>query len=109
MLHQKDLISGSMGEVRKKLLVPGLLALERRFLLRLRMCLKGANRTEDIKHQRNANDFNEFIIEISKNKILKIEPGIIYGPITVPGNPILISKVDLFIGKVFRNIRGAEK
>jgi len=67
------------------------------------------DRTEDIKHQRNANDFNEFMIEISKNKILKIEPGIIYGPITVPGNPILISKVDLFIGKVFRNIRGAEK
>jgi hypothetical protein len=29
----------------------------------------------------------------------------IYGPITVPGSPILKAKVDLFIGKVSRNIR----
>lgn len=64
------------------------------------------DKTEDKKHKRNAEDLNEFAREISHNEILKIDPGIIYGPINVPGHPILKSKIDLYIGKVSRNIRG---
>lgn len=63
------------------------------------------DRTEDRKHKINAEDLNEFAREISHNEISMIEPGIIYGPIHVPGHPILKSKIDLYIGKVFRNIR----
>lgn len=66
------------------------------------------DKTEDKKHRRNAEDLNEFAREISRNEILKIDPGMIYGPINVRGHPILRSKVDLFIGKVSRNIRGTD-
>lgn len=66
------------------------------------------DKTDDKKHQRNAEDLNVFAREISSNGILQIDPGIIYGSIIVPGHPILRSNVSLFIGKVIRNIRCAE-
>jgi hypothetical protein len=63
------------------------------------------DKADNMKHRKNADDLDSFVHAISHGEIQKIEPGMIYGPITVPGSPILKAKVDLFIGKVSRNIR----
>lgn len=63
------------------------------------------DKTDDIKHRKNADDLDFFIQTISHGETQRVDSGMIYGPITVPGSPILRSKVDLFVGKVTRNIR----
>ncbi|MBW2596509.1 MAG: hypothetical protein JRC93_11165 [Deltaproteobacteria bacterium] len=63
------------------------------------------DKTNDIKHRRNGADLNTFVLHISDERISKVEFGLIYGPFRVFGLPIIKNKIDLFVGKVSRNIR----
>lgn len=65
------------------------------------------DKTDDRKHERNAKDLSGFVGRLSRGKVNTVESGKIYGPFSVPGLPILENKVDLFIGKVTRNLRKA--
>ena len=60
------------------------------------------DKTDDKKQRRNAEDLDAFVYRLSNGDISKTEPGMIYGPFTVAGNPILSNKTNLFIGKVTR-------
>ena len=66
------------------------------------------DKTDDIKHRRNGADLNTFVLHISHGKTSKVESGLIYGPFRVPGSPILKNDIDLFVGKVSRNIRSTD-
>jgi hypothetical protein len=61
--------------------------------------------TADEYHERNTRDLNTFVKRLSHGTVSKIAVGEIAGPFVVPGSPLFGSKVQLFIGKVTRNIR----
>ncbi|MDO8750022.1 MAG: hypothetical protein Q7K03_02610 [Dehalococcoidia bacterium] len=63
------------------------------------------DKTDDVKHKCNADDLNDFVFQLSRGDISKVKSGVIYGPFTVRGTSILTRQVNLFIGKVSRNIR----
>ncbi len=63
------------------------------------------DKTEDKKHGRNADDLNTFVSRLSCGEFSKLEPGILYGPLRTLRHLKPDKKVDLFIGKVIRNIR----
>lgn len=62
-------------------------------------------RTDDIKHARNAADLDVFVRRLSHQVVMRVESDHLYGPFRVPGNEAIPSHVDLYIGKVVRNIR----
>jgi len=61
--------------------------------------------TSDDKHFSNAADLNSFVNCLSNGSVIAIRDGGIYGPFFVPGTPLLLAKVELFIGKVKRVLR----
>jgi hypothetical protein len=61
--------------------------------------------TKDAKHATNAADLDAFLARLTRGAILKSSPGHLYGPIRVPGSPLLNVVPDLYIGKVRRDIR----
>jgi len=67
------------------------------------------DKTNDAKHRKNKADLNTFVLHISHGKTSKVESGRIYGPFRVPGSPILKNEIDLFVGKVSRNIRSTDR
>jgi len=68
-----------------------------------------SDETTDKKHGRNEIDLNSFVRHISDGRVSKVEPGSIYGPFNVAGLPILSTQIDLYIGKVTRNIRTVDR
>jgi hypothetical protein len=48
---------------------------------------------------------DKFVERISEGLVTSVQTGRIYGPFVVPGVPLLATKVELFIGKVSRNLR----
>lgn len=62
-------------------------------------------KTIDEKHERNAADLNLFVKALSGGGVTNVTSGKLSGPFHVPGFPIIKTRVDLFIGKVSRNLR----
>ena len=63
------------------------------------------DKTSDDKHARNAEDLNTFVKRLSHGSVTAVRRGGIEGPFAVPGAPLLSTKVDLFLGKVYRSLR----
>lgn len=63
------------------------------------------DKTSDEKHDVNARDLNSFVARLSHGAVTSVQPGYLYGPFTVPGAPLLSTKVNLFIGKAIRVLR----
>lgn len=63
------------------------------------------DKTSDEKHNENARDLNHFVARLSHGAVTSVQPECLYGPFTVPGTPLLSTKVSLFIGKAIRNLR----
>ncbi|MEQ1628600.1 MAG: hypothetical protein ABL965_14475 [Nitrospira sp.] len=63
------------------------------------------DKTSDEKHDANAGDLNCFVARLSHGAVTSVQPEYLYGPFTVPGAPLLSTKVNLFVGKATRNLR----
>ncbi len=63
------------------------------------------NATTDKKHAKNETDLENFMEQLSNGTVNKVSRGQLYGPFFVHGEPLLKSKVALYIGKVSRNLR----
>ena len=63
------------------------------------------DKTSDEKHDVNARDLNSFVARLSHGAVTSVQPEYLYGPFTVPGAPLLSTKVNLFVGKATRNLR----
>jgi hypothetical protein len=63
------------------------------------------DKTSDEKHDQNARDLNHFVARLSHGAVTSVQPEYLYGPFTVPGVPLLSTKVNLFVGKATRNLR----
>ncbi len=61
--------------------------------------------TADEKHIRNEADLENFVNRLSAGVVTNVPPGQLCGPFFVPGEPLLRSKVALYVGKVTRNLR----
>lgn len=61
--------------------------------------------TDDAKHGINQADLDIFIKRVSHGTVTTVPSGTICGPFKVPGKPLLRENVELFVGKVSRNIR----
>jgi hypothetical protein len=66
------------------------------------------DKTSDHKHARNAADLNTFVKRLSHGSVTAVHRGGIEGPFAVPGAPLFSSKVDLFLGKVYRSLRTSD-
>jgi hypothetical protein len=63
------------------------------------------NETVGRKHDANAKDLDQFVSRLSHGEVKSVEVGHLYGPFTVPGEPLLSTKARLFIGKARRDLR----
>ena len=63
------------------------------------------DQTRDQKHASNAADLDLFMNRITEGRIRHVEAEKLYGPISIPGAPLNVAEVDLYIGKVCRTIR----
>ena len=63
------------------------------------------DKTKDENHCRNAADLNMFLKRLSHCEAPIIADGDILGPFNVPGAPLIGNGVQLFVGKVSRNLR----
>lgn len=61
--------------------------------------------TSDSKHAINAADFSNFVRRLSRDSVHTVESGLLYGPFTVPGVPIISTGVQIYIGKASRCLR----
>jgi hypothetical protein len=66
-------------------------------------------RTDDIKHQKNSTDLNDFLRTLTGDQSARLDPGQLVGPFRVPGNDDIPKEVVLFIGKAVRNTRLARR
>jgi len=58
--------------------------------------------TSQRKLDKNAKDLTKFYNRISHKTILQFKPGILYGPISVPGEPLFEANSKFYIGKAVR-------
>jgi hypothetical protein len=63
------------------------------------------DKTIEDKHVQNANDLNSFVSRLSHGAVTGVRTGEIQGPFILPGAPLVEAKVNLFIGKVTKDIR----
>lgn len=61
--------------------------------------------TTEAKHAANGRDLNAFVTRLSHGQVSIVEPGVLYGPFTVPGARLFEAPPAIFIGKVQRNLR----
>lgn len=99
-----------VGEIRYQLLTAcagALCEAERRGFSRAILLVHEfvTSKTNDDKHLQSAQDLDKFVERISEGLVTSVQTGRIYGPFVVPGVPLLATKVELFIGKVSRNLR----
>ncbi len=62
-------------------------------------------RTQPEKHDTNARDLNAFLTRLSRGAVTGVAAGEIVGPFTVPGSARISKSVQLYLGKVTRDIR----
>lgn len=62
-------------------------------------------KTTDEAHERNSRDLGRFIERISGGQTRSIRSGEILGPFRVPGTPLLSGHIQLYMGKLTRNLR----
>jgi hypothetical protein len=67
------------------------------------------DKTSDDKHARNAADLDAFIKRLSHGTDRAPRSGEIRGPFLVPGAPLLVTKVSLYVGKVSRDLRSSSR
>ncbi|MGI8548121.1 MAG: DUF6946 family protein [Gemmatimonadaceae bacterium] len=60
--------------------------------------------TAPAKYAANASDLNTFVTRISRGAFTVVEPGGLYGPISVPGAPGWRAVPSLYIGKAVRDV-----
>jgi hypothetical protein len=67
--------------------------------------------TQDARHQANDRDLDRFVARVSSGLLKRVEPGVLYGPLGVPGASIHSSPAPplLFIGKAICNLRESAK
>lgn len=99
-----------MGELRYQLLTAcagALCEAERRGYSRALMLVHEfvTDKTSDEKHRLNAADLSAFVRRLSGGRTKEIPNGDIRGPFSVPGAPLLQADVQLYVGKVSRNLR----
>ncbi|WP_405226835.1 DUF6946 family protein [Lentisalinibacter sediminis] len=63
------------------------------------------DKTLDKKHERNAKDLNRFLARLSDGEYSSLASGEIVGPIRLPGTPLVSANVELYLGKLSRNVR----
>jgi len=63
------------------------------------------DRAQDRKLLVNAIDLGRFVKRLSHGAATSLDAGELHGPFAVPGAPLLAAPIDLFIGKVSRNMR----
>jgi len=63
------------------------------------------DKTSDKYHARNGTDLDLYVQRLSRGTVVSVEAGRIHGPFAIPGKPLLSGTVQLFIGKVRRNLR----
>ena len=63
-------------------------------------------RTDDRKHETNANDLVAFLARLTSGEVRSVVAGRLVGPIAIPGRPLFESVPPLYVGKVVRNLRG---
>jgi hypothetical protein len=63
------------------------------------------DRTRDERHALNNADLGRFLARLTKGEVSAAATGILYGPIRVPGRPLLDAVPDLYIGKAVRDVR----
>lgn len=67
------------------------------------------DRTVDRKLLQNTIDLGRFAKRLSHGDFKGLNPGDIAGPIRVPGAPLLSPAIDLYLGKISRNLRSQHK
>jgi len=63
------------------------------------------DKTDNVLHQANSADLNKFLGRISDGKACAGETDQLFGPLSVPGEPLFSANTRLYLGKVQRNIR----
>ena len=61
-----------------------------------------ATRTEKVRQ--NEDDLNAFVYRITGGEVQTLAPGVLIGPVTVPGRPLFPEPVPLYIGKVVETV-----
>lgn len=64
------------------------------------------SKTSDEKHRLNAADLDQFLSRLSQGTVTSIVDRQIVGPLRVPGEPLFTGRIDLYVGKVVRRLRG---
>lgn len=64
-----------------------------------------ADATSDGKQAINAADLSNFVRRLSYGSVHTVESGLLYGPFTVPGAPIISTCIQFYIGKASRDLR----
>ncbi len=54
--------------------------------------------------EKNADDLAAFIHRLSDGAVVQVDAGQLYGPFTVPGDPLFGRPASLFVGKAIRNL-----
>ena len=62
-------------------------------------------KTQVEKHDANAQDLNAFLTRLSRGAVTGVAAGEIVGPFTVPGSLRISNSVQLYLGKVTRDLR----
>ena len=58
--------------------------------------------TSRAKLKSNAKDLDVFVKRLSRGAVTAVEPGVLYGPFTVPGAPLFAEPASLYVGKAIR-------
>jgi len=61
--------------------------------------------THDGKHELNARDLDNFVVRLTRGVVKSVEVGLLYGPFSLPGDPLFSNNTKLFIGKAARYLR----
>jgi len=63
------------------------------------------DQTTDAEHVKNSHDLSRFIQRLSAGGATGCPPGVLLGPLTVPGKPLFDAPARFYIGKAIRNVR----
>jgi hypothetical protein len=61
--------------------------------------------TTDAKHLKNSTDLDAWLSRISRGQYPSITSGLVVGPVSIPGAPLLAGTSRLYVGKAVRNLR----
>ena len=61
-------------------------------------------RTNHAKYRGNSHDLNAFVARLTAGRTRSLAPGVLVGPITIPGRPLFLRPPAVYIGKAVRTI-----